>query len=290
GTSSATVTITVPNKAPEAGNDSAIMLLGTTGTIQVLANDTDDNSDVLSVTSFSQNSDRGGTIAREGNSLHYTPAAGFHGTDSFEYSISDGNGGTDSATVMITVPNVPPDAIDDSATVSLQTAGIIRVLANDTDINHHDVLEITGFSTTSSKGSTINSDGNVLIYTPNSIGGIDSFMYSISDGNGGTSSATVTITVPNVPPDAIDDSTIVLVGTTGIIQVLENDIDANNDVLEITGFSTTSSLGGTIAREGNNLIYIPSNNTGMEILSYTITDNNGGTSSATVTIMVIPAE
>ncbi|MBC6454208.1 MAG: cadherin-like domain-containing protein, partial [Hormoscilla sp. SP5CHS1] len=40
-----------------------------------------------------------------------TPADGFAGTDSFEYSISDGNGGIDSATVTITVPDDIPEII-----------------------------------------------------------------------------------------------------------------------------------------------------------------------------------
>ncbi|MBC6473364.1 MAG: tandem-95 repeat protein [Hormoscilla sp. GM102CHS1] len=289
GTSSATVTITVPNKAPEAGNDSAIMLLGTTGTIQVLANDTDDNSDVLSITGFSLTSEKGGENARDGNnnSLRYTPANGFRGTDSFSYSIDDDNGGTSSATVTITVPNVAPSAVNDSATVSLGTTGIIQVLANDTDDNN-DVLSVTGFSLNSEKGGENARDRNSLHYTPAArFRGTDSFEYSISDGNGGIDSATATITVPNVAPEAGNDEAIVSLGTTGTIDALANDTDINGDELSITGFSATLSQGGAIARDGNSLHYTPANGfRGTDSFSYSISDGNGGTDSATVTITV----
>ncbi|MBC6473365.1 MAG: tandem-95 repeat protein [Hormoscilla sp. GM102CHS1] len=197
GTDSGTVTITVPNKAPEAGNDEATVELGTIGTIDVLENDSDDNNDVLEITRFSLTSEKGGKNARRGNSLHYTPADGFRGTDSFSYSIDDDNGGTSSATVTITVPNEAPEAGNDSTIVSLGTTGTIQVLANDTDDNN-DVLSITGFSLTSEKGGVIARDGNnnSLRYTPaNGFRGTDSFEYTIEDGNGGIDSATVTITV-----------------------------------------------------------------------------------------------
>ncbi|MBC6472759.1 MAG: cadherin-like domain-containing protein, partial [Hormoscilla sp. GM102CHS1] len=139
GIDSTTVGIWVPNEAPEAVNDEATVSLGTTGTIDVLANDTDDNNDVLEITRFSLNSEKGGKNARDrnnNNSLLYTPADGFRGTDSFEYSIDDDNDGTSSTTVTITVPNKAPEAGNDEATVELGTTGIIQVLANDTDDNN----------------------------------------------------------------------------------------------------------------------------------------------------------
>ncbi|MBC6472758.1 MAG: tandem-95 repeat protein, partial [Hormoscilla sp. GM102CHS1] len=293
GTDSATVTITVPNKAPEAVNDEATVELGNIGIIEVLANDTDINSDVLSVTSFSTTSSLGGKNARDRNSLHYTPAAGFRGTDSFEYSISDGNGGTDSATVTITVPNRAPEAVNDEATVELGQITRIEVLANDTDGNG-DQLSITGFPTISSQGNTIsetiNSDDDSLLFfsiKPEGFRGIDSFVYSIEDGNGGSSSATVTITIPNKAPSAVNDSTIVSLGTTGIIEVLANDTDDNSDVLSVTSFSQNSDRGGTIAREGNSLHYTPAAGFhGTDSFEYSISDGNGGIDSATVTITV----
>jgi len=251
GTDSATVTIKVPNAAPEAVNDEATVELGTTGTIDVLANDTDINGDELSITGFSATSSQGGAIARDGNSLHYTPANGFRGTDSFEYRISDSNGGTDSVTVTIKVPNAAPEAVNDEATVSFGSVITIMVLANDTDINNDELL-ITNYSTLSSQGNRVYQDflnHSFLIFNSEFKNGVNtnSFEYSISDGNGGTDSATVTITILNEAPKAVNDSVTVEVGTTGTIDVLENDVlandsEVNDDFLTITDFSTTSSL------------------------------------------------
>ena len=60
----------------------------------------------------------------------YTPDADFHGIDTFTYTISDGNGGTDTATVIVTVLSIndDPDAVDDSDTTDEDTPVMIRCL------------------------------------------------------------------------------------------------------------------------------------------------------------------
>lgn len=71
--------------------------------IQVLANDFDDGTPVaLSITSVAQPSH--GSAVKEGNSIRYTPAAGFIGEDRFDYTITDG---ADTATATITVAVLP---------------------------------------------------------------------------------------------------------------------------------------------------------------------------------------
>ncbi len=252
-----------------------------------MANDADPNGDDLLITGFSSNSLQGGAIARDGNRLRYTPADGFRGNDSFRYSIGDSNGGTSSAIVNITVPNTPPVATDDFATVELGTSETIEVLANDRDPNGDDLL-ITGFSSNSLQRGAIARDGNRLRYTPaDGFRGNDSFRYSIGDGNGGTSSAIVNITVPNAPPVATDDFATVELGTSETIEVLANDRDPNGDDLLITGFSSNSLQGGAIARDGNRLRYTPADGfRGNDSFRYSIGDGNGGTSSAIVNITV----
>ncbi len=68
------------NQPPVAADDFAAVELGTTATIDVLANDRDPNGDDLLITGFSSNSLQGGAIASDGNGLRYTPADGFRGT------------------------------------------------------------------------------------------------------------------------------------------------------------------------------------------------------------------
>lgn len=95
------ITVTNVNDAPVALDDSAATPQDTSTTIEVLNNDSDSDSDTLTVDSVTQGAH--GSVSSNGSDVTYTPALGFTGTDSFTYSISDGNGGTASATVTVTV-------------------------------------------------------------------------------------------------------------------------------------------------------------------------------------------
>ena len=80
-------------------------------TINVLANDSDPNGDPLTVSIASQPAN-GSAAVNANNSVTFTPAANFHGSTSFTYTVNDGHGGTDTATVAVTVTpvNDPPAA------------------------------------------------------------------------------------------------------------------------------------------------------------------------------------
>ena len=114
GTATATVTITVNsvNDAPVAIDDIATTDEDTSVTIPVLDNDSDADGNGLTVISVTTPSN-GTVVINDDGTVTYTPNPDFNGTDSFEYTISDGNGGTDTATVTITVNEVndaPPAA------------------------------------------------------------------------------------------------------------------------------------------------------------------------------------
>ncbi|MCZ6522254.1 MAG: Ig-like domain-containing protein, partial [Alphaproteobacteria bacterium] len=104
---SATVTVSLTdlNEAPVAAADSATTDENTAATISVLGNDFDVDGDTLSVVSVTQGAN-GAVAINPDNTLAYTPGAGFTGGDSFTYTVSDGNGGADTATVGVTVYNV----------------------------------------------------------------------------------------------------------------------------------------------------------------------------------------
>ena len=88
--------------------------------------------------------------------------------------------------------NTPPVAADDSATVGTAGAVNVPVLANDSDADG-DALTIAAFSQ-GTAGTVADVGGGVLRYTHTSMGQpIDSFTYTVSDGRGGTDTATVTI-------------------------------------------------------------------------------------------------
>jgi hypothetical protein len=104
--SSATGTIqdTAPNTPPTAGDDSFLLAPGQAYVdLNVLANDGDADGDPL-VTSIVSNSVNGTVSVNSDQTVRYTPNLGYAGADSFSYSISDGRGGTATASVVLSVP------------------------------------------------------------------------------------------------------------------------------------------------------------------------------------------
>lgn len=102
----ATVMITVNpvNDAPVANNDDITTTVDTPVTIDVLANDTDvDTGDTANLMIESVVQPLNGEVVNNGTDVTYTPNAGFIGTDTFDYNVTDTGGLTDTATVTVTV-------------------------------------------------------------------------------------------------------------------------------------------------------------------------------------------
>ena len=95
------VAVTPVNDAPVAVDDATSTRAGQPTTIAVLANDRDVDGDALTVASVS--SPPNGQAVVQGGAVLYTPDPGFVGTDAFGYTVSDGAGGADGATVTVTV-------------------------------------------------------------------------------------------------------------------------------------------------------------------------------------------
>jgi hypothetical protein len=98
---------TPTNQPPVANADSATTAQNTAVTIAastLLANDTDANGDRLSLTGVS-NPVNGSVTFSNGNVI-FTPSTNFTGNASFDYSISDGFGGTSTANVSVAVGTV----------------------------------------------------------------------------------------------------------------------------------------------------------------------------------------
>ena len=121
-----------------------------------------------------------------------------HGAGSFDYDISDGNGGIDSAsvTVDVTCVNDAPVAVDDTASgtedmpVTIDPADLV---ADDTDVDG-DSLSVTGVS--NAAGGLVALDGGTITFTPdaNLCASVTAgFDYAISDGNGGTDTGHVAV-------------------------------------------------------------------------------------------------
>lgn len=90
------------NTAPRAADDTAATVAGTPVTVAVLANDGDPDGDALTVSGLGA-AGNGTAVLNADGTVTYTPGAGFTGTDSFSYTVSDGRGATDTASVGVTV-------------------------------------------------------------------------------------------------------------------------------------------------------------------------------------------
>lgn len=171
-------------------------------TFDVLANDSDPDGDTVTLDSFDGSSIANGTLTSNGGgSFTYVSDPAYFGSETFTYVASDGNGGTDPATVTITVVAQPddPSAAADAYTTPQDTALVVAapgVLANDSD-EDGDTLTVatTPVSGPTSGSLTLAADGS-FTYTPNAaFVGTDSFTYRIDDGTGRTAGGLVTITV-----------------------------------------------------------------------------------------------
>ena len=111
--------------------------------------------------------------------------------------------------------------------------------------------------------------------------------YTISDGNGGTATTNLTITITPVndaPIANADSATIDEDAAPILINVLANDSDEDGDSLAI---STASADIGSVSVVGNQIQYTPAANTnGLATITYTVSDNNGGTNTATVAVTI----
>ena len=308
---SATVVITVVsiNDDPVAVADTVRTNVNTAVIIDVLANDTDvDVGDTLSVSDPPlgiPTATTDGSIVNNGGSITYTPDAAFIGVDSFIYEVSDGNGGTDTATVTVTVSGAPTANDDDHSTDedTLLTVAVPGVLGNDTDPNGD---PLTAAEVTPPSDGTLNLNPNgSFTYLPNpNFEGADSFTYEACDLGGLCSipAATVNITVNALADDpvAINDSATTPEDTPISIAGLANDSDPDGDAIQITTWDATSIQGGTIVLDdkGNadpsddELVYTPDadyySDPAPDTFTYTISDGTGRFDSATVSVTVNP--
>ncbi|MBJ7422909.1 MAG: tandem-95 repeat protein [Akkermansiaceae bacterium] len=108
------------NVAPEANTDTATTPYNTAKTIAVLSNDTDANGDTLTIISVTQGTN-GSVTMDAGGTVTYTPATNYAGIDSFTYTISDGNGGTDTGTANILIESSLTTVVAAEATVESGT-------------------------------------------------------------------------------------------------------------------------------------------------------------------------
>ncbi len=288
------------NIAPDAQDDAFDVLEDADYSSNVLGNDTDSENFTLSVVAGIYATSVGGSVVLlVDGSFTYMPATNFFGTDSFNYTISDSMGGTDTATVTLNVISVndAPVANNDAASGNEDTVIAGSVLGNDNDVDG-DALSIdAAVITTASGGSVLlNSDGTFTYQGAANFNGSDSFSYTVRDASGAMSTANVLLAIAavNDAPAAFDDSFAGFRKDVIIGAVLTNDSDIDGDTLSVTAGTFATAMGGTVEllSDGSFTYMPPHNFYGSDSFDYTLLDSMGGIDIGTLSfdVQLNPAE
>jgi hypothetical protein len=138
-----------------------------------------------------------GTLSGSGGNLTYTPTSNYSGPDTFKFRATYGAAFSAEATISLTInplndnPNAQPDLVSTGKNMSVS----ISVLNNDTDVDG-DNLTVVAVTQGANGSVNITGSGKTLSYKPrNGFSGTDTFNYTVSDGKGGSATATVTVNV-----------------------------------------------------------------------------------------------
>ncbi len=201
-----TATVLANDVDPDAGDQSIVArfdMTGTLGTVSDLGN---------------------GTFGYDPGDLFQSLAAGEVAFDSFGYTVDDGQGAADVATVTIRIagandaPQAVADAYATTAGQRLVVAADAGLLANDGDVDGDALSVLAGPVAGPSNGTVTLSTDGAFAYLPDAgFAGTDLFTYSISDGEGGTDTATAEITVAGIAGPAL------VLGTEGNDRLVGSD-------------------------------------------------------------------
>ncbi|GMG76919.1 hypothetical protein ShirakiTB12_53880 [Priestia megaterium] len=229
----------------------------------------------------------GVAVVNGDGTFSYQPNLDFNGTDQFTVLVSDGQGGTAVSTVTINVipVNDPPITADLAFTINEDTPLTNQIPAFDPD---GDPLTFTLLNPPPSNGSVVLGANGVFTYTPNlNYNGMDTFGVLVSDGKGGTSLSTVTLTIvpvndPPVGGDRAVTTTINLPVTSSIPAS-----DPDNVTLTYT-LQQNPDNGAAVINQDGTFIYTPNNNfIGNDQFTILITDPEGATALSTIFVTVL---
>jgi VCBS repeat-containing protein len=286
GTATADVTVTINpvNDAPVATDQDATT--GEDGVLDGSVTATDVDGDTLTY-SLVDDAANGSVVVNPDGTFTYTPDADYNGPDSFTFAANDGSLDSAPATVSVTVTagNDLPTMTGADVTTDEDEAVDGSVTAADID---GDTLAYT-IATQGLQGSaTIDSDGS-FTYTPNGdANGSDVFTVQVDDGNGGTATADVTVTINpvNDAPVATDQD-----ATTGEDDVLAGSVAAT----DVDGDSLAYSLvddaanGSVVVNSDGTFTYTPDADfNGPDSFTFKADDGTADSNTATVSITVDP--
>ena len=326
-TDTATVTIdVVPVIRPRARGDQFTVAedSGTT-TVDVLGNDLPNLGEEATLETIGAVTTGSATVARNDNGtpadltddrIDVTPAADFNGPIVFTYTISDTAGvvtdqaaATGTVTVTVTAVNDPPTFVADPARTTAEDTALAvptaQLLANDIKGPANEAsqtLSVSAVAATSAQNGSVTLTGGTINYTPRAnFSGSDTITYTISDGAGGTTTGTLTVTVtpvndapvPGSPSFTTTEDTPLTISQANVLSGTlpgpTGDAAETGQTVSVTGpTSGSSTQGGTVAvGSGGAVTYTPAANFfGTDTFTLTVADNGTPSQTAQVTVTV----
>jgi large repetitive protein len=299
---------TLPDMAPpSAVNDTATTRINTAITAAVLANDTDPQNDPLTVTMASVPASQGSVVINPDGTLTFTPAPGYIGDATVNYTISDGHGGSSSAVLTITVSSngTPTFTVTDNngataGEISVSEAGLPTGSLHDGSNAAAGTMTVTapnGLASIDFGGTAVTlAQLNALGTTPVTIATPDGILTLTGyNATTGVISYSYAISAPQTAPGtSVADSITVVVhdgagissAATSFTATIADDVPtAHNDSTSVTEDATPNTVSGNVLN--NDTVGADVNTTAITPAAVTLTHgslvlNSNGTYTYTL--------
>ncbi|CAH9067825.1 hypothetical protein PSECIP111951_03909 [Pseudoalteromonas holothuriae] len=300
-----TINMNAVEDAPTAVNDTLTTLEDASNTINVLANDSDPENNMVASSVVIKTQPTKGQVSVSNGVVTFTPTANENGADSFTYTVKDSTQAeSNEATVSVTITavndlpiaaNFTPNIDEDTSTSALS------VRANATDVEDTTPTGVITLESQPTLGNaSINQVVGTISYTPNANeAGTDNFTYSILDSDGGKSNiATISVNIGavNDRPIAGNDSIVTNEDVAATLAILANDSDIEDQGFDGTDITLEDKGQGagnyelatvTVGSDGVLAIVPKQNQSGTLSFTYTVEDSDGLRSDpATVTVTI----
>ena len=272
--------------------------------IDVLANDSDVDGDVLQIAALSSGQLGSTTLLTDGTVL-YVADPDANGLDSFTYTITDNAGGQATATVEIAIEavndaplagTIPAFPMAEDGVRTIQATTVLSA-ASDAD---GDPLSIINVAQPGHGSVALETDASAvitaLIYTPDpNFFGFDEFSYEVTDsvveGKGfavGAGVIQINVLPVNDQPIANNDANLTVAGGESLsIAPLANDTDPDGDLLTLVGLLSGPFHGSAVINSDGTLTYSADDNfVGNDTMIYVVQDGFGGSATATIVVTV----
>jgi VCBS repeat-containing protein len=252
-----------------------------------------------------------GSFTFDPKGLYEYLAAGESTTENFTYTVSDGNGGTDTATVTITIHGVNDPPTVSAAVTTMATEDdsnfSLDLLTNASDVDTTDMLNVDSLMLTGGDDSGVTVNGNQLDIDPSAYNylafgesAVITYSYNVIDGEGGVVAQTAMITITGVNDSPAVSAAVSTMATEDdanfSLDLLTNATDVDqSDTLSVLNLMQTNAgdIGGITMDTASSWTIDPSYYNDLafdesEVItySYDVSDGNGGTVSQTLTITI----